>query len=102
MRKDTVLVHAPCDVRRLPLNAFEGYLLSLVDGRLALDELAEIAGTTVAQISRHAAHLLEVGAVVIAGETPPPRRDSGPSSVAKRSVRAPAIPRTTPVPTSRR
>ncbi len=102
MRKDTVLVHVPCDVRRLPLNAFEGYLLSLVDGRLTLDELAEIAGTTFAQISRHAAHLVDVGAVVVAGDARPSRRSSGQAAAVKRSTRAPSAARATMAPQSRR
>ena len=101
MRKNTVLVHVPCDVRRLPLNAFEGYLLSLVDGRLTLDELAEITGSTVAQITRHAAHLLDVGAVVVVDPARPARRSSGQSAAVKRSARAPTSARD-PGPPSRR
>src|SRR5947209_393719 len=63
MYRNTILRPVACDLRQLPLGAVEAFVLSQVDGRMMLDEIAVIAGLEFAETSRIAERLLELGAV---------------------------------------
>ena len=63
MDRDTVLTLAECELRRLPLDAVEAFLLSQVDGRLTLEEIGEVAGLDFLKTVRLAKRLVELGAV---------------------------------------
>jgi tetratricopeptide (TPR) repeat protein len=89
VRRQTVLERSPCDIKKLSLSALQGFLLSLVDGRLTVADIAEMQGMTLAQLFPHADHLLQVGAVRIVGEPAADARATAPppASTAPRSVR---------------
>jgi curved DNA-binding protein CbpA len=92
-----VLRQQPCDVKKLPLTSLEGFLLTQVDGRLTLGEIAEIHGIPLTALFPHADRLLELGAVGVVGELgAPPRSARAPSSRRPpRSARRPSqAPRT--------
>lgn len=63
MQGTTVLTPAQCDLRGLPLGALEAFVLSQVDGRLTLDEIAAIVGLELAAARRLAERLVELGCV---------------------------------------
>lgn len=80
MRPDTILVPTGCDLRRLPLDASEVFLLSRLDGQLTLEEIGEIAGLGFDKARRLAERLVILGAVKpLKGGTvePPPEPVSG-------------------------
>ena len=81
MNRATILSLVPCDLKRLPLGAVEAFLLSHVDGRSTLEELAEVAGLDLAEATRMARRLMDLGAVA--------ERDHG-GSKRSASLRAPA------------
>lgn len=62
MTPETVLVRAECDLKRLPLDALEAFLLSQLDGQLTLAEVGEIAGLDAQRAERVATRLVELGA----------------------------------------
>jgi curved DNA-binding protein CbpA len=86
LRRHTILSPLLCDLKSLPLNSVQAFLLTRIDGHLTLGEIAEVDGMTLAELFPHADRLLEVGAVSIVGEkqsardaprkSTPPRRDS--------------------------
>jgi len=63
MDRDTILVPAECELRRLPLDAIEAFVLSQVDGRLTLEEIGEVAGLDFFKTAQLAKRLVELGAV---------------------------------------
>ncbi|HSO41215.1 MAG TPA: DnaJ domain-containing protein [Labilithrix sp.] len=63
MDRQTILESTRCDLKRLPLGALEAFVLSQVDGRLTLEEVAEVAGLDFSQAARLARRLVELGAV---------------------------------------
>lgn len=63
MDRKTILSPAECDLRRLPLGALEVFVLSQFDGRLTLEEVAEIAGLELAAAAALAKRLVQLGAV---------------------------------------
>src|SRR5512140_1988165 len=63
MYRNTILKPVDCDLRQLPLGAVEAFVLSQIDGRMMLDEIAAIAGLEFAETSRIAERLMELGAV---------------------------------------
>jgi curved DNA-binding protein CbpA len=63
MERLTVLKARSCDWKRLPLGAREGFFLSQVDGRLTIEEIAEIAGFELDDATHLAKQLAELGAV---------------------------------------
>jgi hypothetical protein len=65
-----ILKAKTCDLKRLPLGAREAFVLSHLDGRLTLEEVAEVAGFTVSDVVGLANQLVELGAAT-------PSRDSG-------------------------
>ena len=94
MDRETVLAPAPCDLKRLPLGALEAFVLSQVDGRMTIEEIAEIAGldvTTALDLVRRLEQLGAVSAVEAshrrrgAGKSKAPPRPK--SVAAMRSVR---------------
>lgn len=62
MKPNTVLVSTGCDLRRLPLDASEVFLLSRLDGQLTLEEIGEIAGFEFDKARRLAERLIILGA----------------------------------------
>ena len=67
MDRKTILSPAECDLRRLPLGALEAFVLSQFDGRLTLEEVAEIAGLELAAAAGLAKRLVQLGAVSTSG-----------------------------------
>jgi tetratricopeptide (TPR) repeat protein len=68
LRRHTILKQTPCDLKALPLSAVDGCVLTLIDGRSTLADIAEANEMTLAQIFPHADRLLELGAVSVVGE----------------------------------
>ncbi|MBX3212780.1 MAG: tetratricopeptide repeat protein [Labilithrix sp.] len=62
MDRSSILKSTGCDLKRLPLGALEAFMLSQLDGQLTLEEIAEICSLGLADASRIAARLLELGA----------------------------------------
>ena len=62
MTPDTILVRANFDLKRLPLDALEAFVLSQLDGHLTLAEVGEIAGLATERATKVAARLVELGA----------------------------------------
>lgn len=76
------------DPRSLPIGSIEGFLLSCIDGKATLDELADLSGLSRAQLEAAIARLAELGAIVVeeptgasAGATVSPRTRRLPSGV---------------------
>jgi hypothetical protein len=92
MDGDTILSACECEVRRLPLNALEAFVLSQVDGRLRLGEISEVAGLDLVQTVQFAERLIELGAVSRPAEPKKlvrsgrPRSASGPERRPSRSA----------------
>ena len=63
MDRDTILLPADCELRRLPLDAIEAFVLSQVDGRLTLEEIGEVVGLDFVKTAQLAKRLVELGAV---------------------------------------
>lgn len=63
MDRRTILEPTGCDLRRLPLGAVEAFVLSRLDGRLTLEEIAEVAGIELNEAVQLATRLLKLGAV---------------------------------------
>lgn len=80
MRPDTILVPTGCDVRRLPLDAAEAFLLSRLDGHLTLEEIGEIAGLGFDKARRLAERLVILGAVRAKGTSASPPPATAPST----------------------
>ncbi|MBX3201390.1 MAG: DnaJ domain-containing protein [Labilithrix sp.] len=62
MDRSSILKSTGCDLKRLPLGALEAFMLSQLDGQLTLEEIAEVCSLGLADASRIAARLLELGA----------------------------------------
>jgi len=60
------------DVAKLPIGALEGYVLSRVDGRTSIAEIATMTGMALVDAVKVVEKLHELGAVEIPGRTPPP------------------------------
>jgi tetratricopeptide (TPR) repeat protein len=94
MDRETILAPAQCDLKRLPLGALEAFVLSQVDGRMTLEEIAEIAGLDFPTARALAERLEGLGALITAdpknrrrsiiSKAPPAR---GKSQASMRSVR---------------
>ncbi|MBX3258463.1 MAG: tetratricopeptide repeat protein [Labilithrix sp.] len=84
MERSTILKPTDCDLKRLPLGALEAFMLSQLDGQLTLEEIAEVCSLGLADASRIAERLLELGAVreSAAGRTPRPVRGNAPARAA--------------------
>jgi tetratricopeptide (TPR) repeat protein len=63
MLPDTILISTGCDLKRLPLDASEAFLLTQIDGQLTLEEIGEVAGLGLDKTRRLAERLLVLGAV---------------------------------------
>ncbi len=79
----TILRASECDLRRLPLSALEAFVLSQVDGRATLEEIADVAGLEVEVATRLAERLVELGAAELDGrgrktKSPPRRKTKAP------------------------
>jgi hypothetical protein len=79
----TILRASECDLRRLPLSALEAFVLSQVDGRATLEEIADVAGLEVEAATRLAERLVELGAAELDGrgrktKSPPRRKTKAP------------------------
>jgi tetratricopeptide (TPR) repeat protein len=61
----TILKPTRCDLKRLPLDAREAFILSQLDGQLTLDDLAQVAGLDFIEAARLARKLVELGAVTV-------------------------------------
>jgi curved DNA-binding protein CbpA len=76
--RETILIPADCELRRLPLDAVEAFVLSQLDGRLTLEEIGEVVGLDLVKTLRLAERLIEVGAaksVTRRASKTPPRAD---------------------------
>lgn len=106
MDRTTVLQARPRDLRALPLSAREGYFASQFDGRLTLEEVAELAGFDLPEASALADRLFEAGAVLRVESTQiAPRRAKAKGAVEEQTRRARVDPRSeadSPRPTRRR
>ncbi len=58
------------DVRRLPLTAAEGFVLSRLDGHTSLGDVASLTGIAADETVRIAHKLADLGAIVVPGYTP--------------------------------
>lgn len=89
----TVLTSTASDVRALPIGAREAFFLSQLDGRLTVEDVAEITGLTLEEAVTIATHLVELGAASEHGSggrpSRGPRRSRHPR--AQTSARPPAI-----------
>ncbi|MBX3222113.1 MAG: DnaJ domain-containing protein [Labilithrix sp.] len=83
MDRSTILKSTGCDLKRLPLGALEAFMLSQLDGELTLEEIAAICSLELADASRIATRLLELGAACESEATRAPRSMPG-----KRPARA--------------
>lgn len=63
---------APIDVRSLPLNAEEGYVVSRIDGQTSVEELALLTGLPRAKVTAIVEKLVETGAVFSPAPAPAP------------------------------
>jgi curved DNA-binding protein CbpA len=71
------------DVRKLPLDPVDGFVLSRVDGRTSIRELSAVTGIPEDGVTKSIAKLHSLGAIVIEGLLPPPApAPSRPPSVA--------------------
>jgi Tetratricopeptide repeat len=84
MNRLTILKLTGCDLKRLPLGAREAFFLSQLDGRLTVEEIAEVAGVELDEALRLAKLLVELGAVA----TLESRRPPGMGRHAKKGVAA--------------
>jgi curved DNA-binding protein CbpA len=67
----------PCDQKTLPLGRVEAFVLSQIDGRSSVDELASLAALSVGEVARIVLLLHELGAVQVPGRrSAPPKRPS--------------------------
>jgi tetratricopeptide (TPR) repeat protein len=66
MDRETILTPAECDLKRLPLGALEAFVLSQVDGRMTLEEIAAIAGLDFGTARALAERLERLGALFAA------------------------------------
>ena len=74
MDRTTILKPTECDLKRLPLGSVEAFVLSQLDGRLNLEEIAAIAGLELREAMRLAERLIELGAVsALAASRPAPK-----------------------------
>jgi DnaJ domain/Tetratricopeptide repeat len=73
MYRNTILKPVACDLKQLPLGAVEAFVLSQIDGRLTLEEVATISGLEFGETSHIAEHLLELGAVEPSDDARPRR-----------------------------
>ncbi|MDF2691742.1 MAG: hypothetical protein K0S65_125 [Labilithrix sp.] len=72
MNRLTILKLTGCDLKRLPLGAREAFFLSQLDGRLTVEEIAEVAGVELDEALRLAKLLVELGAVATLESRRPP------------------------------
>lgn len=63
MDRKTIFARTSCELRQLPLDAVEAFVLSQVDGHSTLEEIGAIAGLDFVETSRLARRLVELGAV---------------------------------------
>ncbi|MCA9588881.1 MAG: DnaJ domain-containing protein [Myxococcales bacterium] len=77
MQGSSVLTRVDCDLRKLPLEAREAFLLSQLDGRLTLEEIGEIASIPLGDALAMASRLVDLGAASASGRRSrvPPRAD---------------------------
>jgi DnaJ domain len=87
MYRNTILKPVECDLKQLPLGAVEAFVLSEIDGRMTLEEVATIAGLEFAETAQIVERLVELGAVEVAGETRASKRLS--LRAGKKSTKAP-------------
>jgi hypothetical protein len=80
MKPRSVLVRLECDLRRLPIDAKEAFLVSQLDGKITLEEASELMGVSVDEVIRLAGRLSSLGAV----SEPLERRSSRPRAPVKR------------------
>jgi tetratricopeptide (TPR) repeat protein len=64
-----------CDLTKLAIDSADAFVLSQVDGRLTVDDLAAVCGLSIDRVQRTLLRLREVGAVEL-GDRPPRRRSS--------------------------
>jgi hypothetical protein len=93
MDRQTILTPVACELRRLPLDAIDAFVLSQVDGRLTLEEIGEIVGLDFVKTTQVASRLVELGAVrrLTPSDEPDRRNECPPRSgmnSPKRSVQA--------------
>ena len=85
MDRKTILSPAECDLKRLPIGALEAFMLTLLDGRLTLEDVAEVAGLDLAHATALAKRLVELGAAStsksLKKSKAPPAPDRSPRSV---------------------
>ena len=62
MDHQTILRPNDVDLKRLPIGAREAFVLSQIDGRLTLEEIAEVAGLEVNEATKLAQVLIDLGA----------------------------------------
>lgn len=89
---------AEVDVRSLPLTAVEGFVVSRIDGALAVHDLADLVSLDVSEIERIVRKLIELGAAEWAdGTVSLPRAASGAAPV-ESTVRRGSVPPRAPPP----
>ena len=62
MYRNTILKRVDCDMKALPLGAVEAFVLSQIDGRMTLEEIATITALEFAETAKIATRLRELGA----------------------------------------
>ncbi len=77
MHRKSVLLAVPCDLKKLPIGGLEAFVLSHVQERLRVEEVAENAGLEVDEMLRLAQRLTELGALVVEEEKSRSKRPSG-------------------------
>lgn len=91
------------DLRKLPLDPVDGFVLSRVDGRSNIRELAAVTGIPEDGVAKSIAKLHSLGAIVIDGLLPPPAPAASrtPSVAPSPPPRAPSPPPRAPSPPPR-
>ena len=84
MKPSTVLVTTGCDLKRLPLDASEVFLLSRLDGSSTLEEIGEIVGFDFEKARRLAERLIILGAAKPLGSNSEKRPAASPATTVVR------------------
>lgn len=98
LRRHTILRQLSCDLKDLPLSPTDGFVLTLLDGKLTLGDVAEAYGMTLAELFPHADRLLEVGAVSVVGDQSPAGQAPRSSTSRRRESKELARPRQSKTP----
>jgi tetratricopeptide (TPR) repeat protein len=87
LQASSVPSRLPCDLKTLPLRTVDAFVLSQIDGRTSIDELASLVALPLGEAGRIVLRLHELGAIELPGRPrprppekappPPPRRPSG-------------------------